>query len=196
MRYGFKTQAEKLALKHRANFGLSAQDPLDPRAFLKSIGIVVWEPSNIPGIDPGHFNQLTFTDPDSWSGVTIREENTTAIIVNSKHPTTRQANTLMHEWAHIELRHKPSHAFRSEGGLLLLSDYPSDLEDEANWLAGCMLAPREGLLFHYKRGLGADVIAQHYGISKQLANWRIGQTGIKRQLKHRQAYRLKNFGGV
>ncbi|MDA4848618.1 ImmA/IrrE family metallo-endopeptidase [Hoeflea poritis] len=186
MRRGFKSQAEKLALKQRADIGLSANDALDPRHFLRSIGIIVWTPTDIPNVDTEHLRQLTVVDPDSWSGITIREGGKTAIIVNATHPITRQANTLMHEWAHIELRHKPSRADRSAGGLLLLSDYPPELEEEADWLAGCILAPRDGLLFHCGKGLEPGEVAQHYGISTQLANWRIGKTGIKHQLNFRQ----------
>ncbi len=186
MRRGFKANAEKLALKHRSSFGLSARDCLNPKEFLKSIGILVWEPSDIPGMNPEHLHQLTVVDPESWSGATIKEGEKTLIIVNSEHAPQRQANTLMHEWSHIELRHKPTRADRSAGGLLLLSDYPADLEEEANWLSGCILAPRDGLLHHCSNGLNADGVARHYGISKQLANWRIGKTGIKRQLGARQ----------
>jgi len=182
MRRGFKSQAEKLALKYRAELGITPHDRLDPKQFLDSLGIIVWEPADIPGIDPAHVRQLTIEDADSWSGVTVREEGKIAIIVNSAHPKTRQANTLMHEWSHIELRHKPSRADRSAGGLLLLSDYPAEIEEEADWLAGCMLAPRDGLLFHCGSSLGADEVGWHFGISKQLASWRIGKTGVKRQL--------------
>ena len=186
MRRGFKTQAEKLTLKHRLSVGLSPRDRLDPRAFLESVGIIVRKPTDIPGIDPGHLKQLTVVDPDSWSGATVKEGAKTLIIVNSAHTVARQANTLMHEWSHIELRHKPNRADRSAGGLLLLSDYPAELEDEADWLAGCMLAPREGLLHHCGENLDPESVARHYGISKQLANWRIGKTGIMRQLGARQ----------
>lgn len=182
MRRGFKTQAEKLSLQHRSNLGLTARDRLNPKVSLASIGVLVWEPADIPGLDPNHLTQLTTIDPDSWSGVTIKEGEVTLVIVNSAHPATRQANTLMHEWAHMKLRHKPSRADRSEGGLLLLSDYPPELEEEADWLAGCMLAPREGLLHHCSNGQNTEAVAKHYGISTQLANWRIRKTGIKRQL--------------
>lgn len=185
MRRGFKAQSEKLALTYRAKFGLTALDRLDPLPFLKSIGIAVWTPAKIPGVDPAHVRQLTKTDPDSWSGLTVRESGRTAVIINPSHPRTRQANTLMHEWAHIELRHKPSRADRSEGGLLLLSDYPDELEDEADWLAGCMLAPREGLLHHCGQGLTPAEVAVHFGISRDLAKWRIGKTGVTRQLAYR-----------
>lgn len=186
MRRGFKANAEKLALQHRSNVRLSVRDRLDPREFLRSVGILVWEPADIPEIDPEHLHQLTVVDPDSWSGATIREGKKTLIIVNSEHPPQRQANTLMHEWSHIELRHKPSRADRSDGGLLLLSDYPKELEEEADWLAGCMLLPRDGLLHHCTAGCDAQAIANHYGVSRQLATWRIGKTGIKRQLSARQ----------
>lgn len=183
MRRGFKARAERLSLRFRDDCGLSARDPLNPRIFLKKCGYTVWEPKDIPGIDPAHVQQLTVHDPDSWSGVTIREAGLIAIIVNPSHALTRQANTLMHEWAHIELRHKPNRVDRSENGLLLLSDYPSEVEDEANWLAGTMLVPREGLLFHCGQGLGAQQVAGHYGVSTQLVNWRMGATGVTRQLK-------------
>lgn len=185
MRRGFKTQAEKLALKHRSNLDLSPQDRLEPKVFLESEGLTVWTPAEVPEIEQATVEHLTVTDPDSWSGITVREGKLKAIIINSAHPLTRQANTLMHEWAHLELNHKPSRVDRSDGGILLLSDYPVDLEEEADWLAACMLAPREGLLHHSRMGLSATEIAAHYGISVQLANWRIGKTGIRRQLSYR-----------
>ena len=185
MRRGFKTQAEKLALQRRTAFGLAPTDRLNPAKFLRAQGFVVWKPEDIPGIDPDHLHQLTVTGKDEWDGMTIKESGRTAIIVNSSDAMTRQANTLMHEWAHIELRHKPSRADRSEGGILLLSDYPAELEEEADWLSGCMLAPRGGLLAHCRRGLSAAQVAAHYGISSQLANWRIRMTGIQRQLGRR-----------
>ena len=185
MRRGFKTQAEKLARQRRSAFGLAPTDRLDPVSFLRSEGLVVWRPNDIPGLDPDHLHQLTVIGKDEWDGMTIKENGFTAIIVNSSDAKTRQANTLMHEWAHIELRHKPSRADRSEGGILLLSDYPPELEEEADWLSGCMLAPRDGLLTHCGRGLSATQVAAHYGISPQLANWRIRMTGIQRQLGRR-----------
>ena len=91
----------------------------------------------------------------------------------------------MHEWAHIELRHRPNRADRSVGGLLLLSDYPAEIEEEADWLAGCILAPREGLLALCAKGMSVIEVAQHFGISQQMAKWRIGKTGVMRQLSNR-----------
>jgi len=186
MRRGFKAQAEKLSLKLRAEIGLSALGKFTPKTFLEGTGITVWKPAEIPGIEPEHVAQLTKNDSDSWSGVTIREAGLIAIIVNSTHPPTRQANTLMHEWAHIELRHKPNRVDRSKNGLLLLSDYPKEIEEEADWLAGAVLLPRNGLMHFRARGGAADEIANHYGVSPDLTNWRLRMTGVERQLKARR----------
>ncbi len=183
MRHGFKAQAEKISLELRDSEKLSAFDRLDAKKFLESQGIIVWEPHQIPEIPQHTLKQLVEDDPDSWSGCTIKENNLIAVIINSTDPSTRQANTLMHEWSHIKLRHKVNRVDRSQGGLLLLSDYPSDIEDEANWLAGAMLAPRTGLVGLRKRGLDAQAIADNYGISRELTNWRLRMTGVEKQIR-------------
>jgi Zn-dependent peptidase ImmA (M78 family) len=51
-----------------------------------------------------------------------------AIVINPEHAVTRQRVDLMHELAHIELRHSPARVEASDSGLLLLSDY-SDEQD-------------------------------------------------------------------
>ena len=186
MRRGFKAQSERLSAELRESINLTLTDKILPRKFLASNGIIVWEPKEIPGIDLEHVKQLTEVDPDSWSGCTVKECGLTAIIINPAHPKTRQANTLMHEWAHIKLRHKPNRVDRSANGLLLLSDYPKEIEDEADWLAGALLAPREGLLIYRKKGMSVEAIASIYGISRELTNWRLRMTGIEKQLRARR----------
>ncbi|NTF88902.1 ImmA/IrrE family metallo-endopeptidase [Agrobacterium rhizogenes] len=188
MRRGFKTQAEKISQSLREKLNLTVRDKIDPKGFLESLGFLVWTPSDVPGIDPSHLAQLTVHDPDSWSGITIREGGATAIVVNSTHPRTRQANTLMHEWAHIELRHKPNRVDRSDAGLLLLSDYPPDFEEEADWLAGAVLMPRDGLVHFRGSGMSIDDIAGQYGVSLELANWRLRMTGVDKQVQARRQY--------
>ena len=186
MRRGFKSQAEKISLSLRADIGLAAHDKLIPKTYLESIGYIIWTAEEVPGVDPDHLAQLLERDPDSWSGVTLRENGFIAIIVNSAHPPTRQANTLMHEWAHIHLRHKPNRVDRSKKGLLLLSEYPPEIEEEADWLAGAALLPRDGLMQHRSSGASAEEIARHYGVSPQLTNWRLRMTGVEKQLRARR----------
>ncbi len=185
MRRGFKSQSEKISSEVRDQIGLTTLDRLDTKLFLDALGIIVWTPNDVPGLDQCDIDQLTNNDPDSWSGVTIRENEKIAIIINPSHPDTRQANTLMHEWAHLRLRHKPNRVDRSEHGLLLLTDYPAELEEEADWLAGAVLLPRDGLLYHRQHGLSTEAIANHYRVSESLATWRLRMTGVDRQTSSR-----------
>ena len=186
MRRGFKAEAERVAARHRAEYGTCVRDRLDPIGFLKSKGLIVLGASEVPRMSDDDLHQLLEVDGKCWSGLTVREAGHTAVIFNDAHHPHRQASTLMHEWAHIELRHRPSRADRAENGILLLSDYPAELEEEADWLGGAMLLPRDGLLHHCSRGLSVEEVAKLYGVSIQLAQWRIGKTGVARQLGRRR----------
>lgn len=181
MRRGFKAYTEQVSGDTRNGFGLRPEDPIDPKNLVKSKGCIVWTPHEIPDLDPLHLQQLIINDPDSWDAVTIKEGHLIVIVVNPIRPPGRQANTIMHEWAHLELKHKPSRVDEVGNGLLLLSDYPKELEEEADWLAGAMLAPREGLVRLRRCGLNTDQIATHLGVSQDLIGWRLRMTGVDRQ---------------
>lgn len=182
MKRGFKAYTERKSLSARSELGLQRYEPIDPWQYVRSKGIILWTPEEVPGVDPTHVSQLVVRDPNSWSGITVREGETIAIIVNSAHPKARIANTIMHEWAHIELKHKPNRVDQFDGGIMLLSDYPEEIEDEANWLAGAMLVPREGLVHWRKKGFETEKIAELYGVSEQLVTWRRRMTGVDRQI--------------
>jgi len=181
VRRGFKAQAERLATAARAELGIDECGRLCPWKFAEHRGMFVWTPKEL-GLSDQDVAQLTLHDPDSWSGVTVRLGDAAGIVLNNAHPRTRQANTLMHEISHVELRHKAGQAMLSDDGLLLMTDYPSDQEDEANWLAGALLLPRQALLHHRGQGSSVLEIAADYGVSDELCTWRLRMTGVDRQL--------------
>lgn len=185
MRRGFKAYTERLSLETRSGLGLQPDQAIDPKAMVQARGCIVWTPHEIPGLGKDHLKQLLDTDPESWDGATIKEGKWIVIVINPSRPVARQMNTIMHEWAHLELKHKPSRVDRFENGLLLLSDYPKELEDEANWLSGAMLAPREGLARLRRRGFDEVQIAKAFGVSIELATWRLRMTGVDRQMRSR-----------
>ncbi len=185
MRRGFKAHAERLSLETRDRLGIRNYNAIDPIALVQSKGCIVWTPQDVPEFDLSNLTQLTVSDPDSWDAVTIKEGDCTVIVINNTRPAARQANTIMHEWAHLELKHKPSRVDEFENGLLLLSDYPKELEEEADWLSGATLAPRDGLTVLRKQGLDDNQIAEAFGISSQLATWRLRITGVDRQFGRR-----------
>jgi hypothetical protein len=51
----------------------------------------------------------------------------------------------MHETAHIIIGHDPARVDVTEDGLLILSSHNKQ-QEEAKWLSGCLLLPREALL--------------------------------------------------
>ncbi|WP_240500050.1 ImmA/IrrE family metallo-endopeptidase [Sphingomonas montana] len=129
-----------------------------------------------------HATQLLRTDPDSWSGMTLLEEGTHVVVLNSTHPRTRQTATLMHELAHITLEHIPAEVTVSPSGLLLLSDYSPEQEDEADWLGAALLLPEQALLRDRSCGLSVSSIAAEFGVSEALCHWRCRMTGVEKRV--------------
>lgn len=181
MRRGFKAEAERLSVGARADLGLGPFDRLCPWAYAGHLGVAVLDFSKL-ALGPKDRNQLLEVDPDSWSGMTIRESGLTAMILNPVHSASRQCSTLMHEVAHFVLNHVPVRVDVSPTGLLLLSDYSDEQEAEADWLGAALLVPRDALLAKRRSGGSVSHIAHDFGVSEQLCRWRLRMTGIDRQL--------------
>lgn len=186
MRRGFKAQAERNAAAARDALGLPPNAPIDPWAYAAYLNVLVLDFGKL-GLSTRDVSQLTVVDGDSWSAMTLQFEGTFAIVLNPSHAITRRRNDLMHELAHIELRHAPARVEVSETGLLLLSDYSDEQEQEADWLAAALLLPRDGLVQWRSARLSAAEIANRYGVSEALCEWRLRTTGVDVQM--RRAYR-------
>ena len=105
---------------------------------------------------------------------------------NPADPPGRGANSLAHELSHIILDHPPLPSIGAGG----CRYWDQKQEEEADWLAGALLVPREGALQWLLRGGTLLVGALHFGVSRALFNWRANHTGVIRQLRrNRQAGR-------
>lgn len=186
MRRGFKAEAERRAAAARESLGVPLNAPIDPWAYAIQLNVRVLDFDKL-GLPPKDASQLTVVDGDSWSAMTVQLEGVLAIVLNPSHAITRKRNDLMHELAHVELSHVPARVEVSETGLLLLSDYSDEQEQEADWLAASLLLPRDGLIQMRSTRQTAAEIANHYGVSEALCEWRLRMTGVDVQL--RRAYR-------
>jgi Zn-dependent peptidase ImmA (M78 family) len=186
VRRGFKAQAERTAAAARNALGLRPNAPIDPWSYAACLNVRVLDFSQL-GLPTRAVSQLTVVDGDSWSAMTLQIDGTFAIVLNPAHAITRQRNDLMHELAHIELSHTPARVEVSETGLLLLSDYSDEQEQEADWLAASLLLPRDVLVQLRSAGRSAADIASCYGVSEALCAWRLRMTGVDVQI--RRAYR-------
>jgi Zn-dependent peptidase ImmA (M78 family) len=81
------------------------------------------------------------------------------------------------------LKHVPVQVQVSDTGMLLLSDYSADQEDEADWLAAAILLPRDALIQHRAQRKSVTEIATHFCVSEQLCDWRLKMTGVDLQVR-------------
>lgn len=157
--------------------------PLDPWAYAAYLAVRVFDFAAL-GLEREVIRQLTEIDASSWSALTLQEGDVSAIVINPAHAKVRQRNDLAHELSHILLRHVPARVDISPSKLLLLSDYSDDQEQEADWQAGALLVPRNGLV-HLRSRQKKSVadIAEHFGVSTSLCEWRLRMTGVDVQIR-------------
>lgn len=186
---GFKSWAERTALNLRTDLGLRPFEPLPPSQLASYLEVRMCTPFDIPGIPQSVLDQLLKHDPSGWSGVSIQRFGRALIIYNPKHSSGRQSNDIMHELAHLILDHKPTTVILSQDGSLVMRSFNQQQEEEADWLAGCLLLPRDALVYSVKLGLSVEQIADKYFISVKLATFRRRITGIDAQMRRRRPYR-------
>ena len=188
MRRGFKTEAERAATKARAVLKLSPLSPINPWDYAAHFGVQVLDIEKLKLGDLAR-KQLLATDSRSWSAMTIKCPGKVGIVLNQAHARTRQTNDLMHELSHIELDHVPNKVEVSKSGLLLVSNYSDDQEQEADWYAAALLLPRDALTAARRRNKSAEEIATEFGVSQALCEWRLRMTAVDIQLARGRAWR-------
>lgn len=181
---GFKAWCERYALDKRTELDIQPHAPLDPHKLSESLGIKVCTPKDINGLKKQSLDVLLFNDGKTascWSAVTLVVGNKTLIILNSSHSIGRQASDLTHELAHRILEHKTHEMSVSADGVMLLSSYGKEQEDEADWLSSSLLLPREALVSIKKQGLAPEESARAYGVSLSMLKYRMAMSGVNRQ---------------
>lgn len=187
-RRGFKTSSEETALKIRRKLELAPHAPIDPTAIARLLAIPIVVPKDLSELPNEVRQRLLQEHSDAWSAITVSDGNKHLIVVNPTHAVTRTNSSLAHEIAHVILGHEPSMMFMTPQSGVSLRTYNKDQEDEANWLAGCILLPRDALLYVRKRGLTDDQIGSEYGVSPAMFRFRINTTGVDMQVRRARRY--------
>src|ERR1700690_149796 len=144
-RRGFKTWAERTSLRARQRLKLSSSSPLDPLLLAELLGVTVLPSNELSEIPEDVRRRLETDHSNCWSAITVTGGNGHLIVTNPSHAKTRLNSDLAHEIAHIILGHEPSMMFMSPNSGTALRTHNEEQEEEANWLAGCLLIPREAL---------------------------------------------------
>lgn len=182
MQRGFKSRCEQTAKRYRKKLGVSLEEALPYRQLAQDLGVILWTPADVPGLDDDCVRQLLLGDPGSWSAVTIELDEKHVVVINSAQNQRRIPNNIVHELAHIILGHAAARVDISEDGHLWLTTYGREQEREADWLAASLLLPRDGLLTQFSRYRDIEATAAHFQVSVELARWRLNATGVRRQL--------------
>ena len=183
LRRGFKSEAERIADRERAKLGVGPDEPTDLPTLATLLGVEIRAGDDL--IPRQRFADLERIQPGAFSSCTILPSPDRKVIIFNPLPSrSRQTSDIAHELAHVILDHDLSRIERLGGITFLTCDTAQ--EEEANWLSGCLLLPRPSLLVATRKGWDASTISEAYGVSEQMAQYRLNVTGVLRQYTARR----------
>jgi len=174
-----------LVYVHPAINGIPA--PLSPFVLARELRVEVIDPSALRELSEDVRRRLLGEHSDTWSAITVPGK-CPLIVYNPRHSTARQNSDLMHELAHILLGHKPPMIFMDPNHDLVLRSHDQTQEEEANWLAGCLLLPREVLLHIKKTDLSDGHACGDYGVSEKMLSYRMNVSGVNLQFTRARSW--------
>ena len=181
MRRGFKAEAERLSEKVRTDLGLKTTEELPLERLAESLDSDLRSAADI--IDINRLVEIEDLQPGAFSACTFDIGQRHVIVWSPLASPGRRTSDIAHELSHLLLKHAVKEV-QKVGDLTFFGCDP-DEEQEANWLAGCLLLPRRLLVSTLKSGATAADLAEQYSVSLQMANFRIRATGVMRQVQYR-----------
>jgi Zn-dependent peptidase ImmA (M78 family) len=181
VRRGFKAEAERLSEKVREDLRLKKTDPLPLDRLATSLDAELRSAAEL--IDTSRLAEIDNLQPGAFSACTFDIGGRHIIVWNPLASPGRRTSDIAHELSHLLLKHAVRDV-QTIGELTFFGCNP-DEEQEANWLAGCLLLPRRLLMTTLKAGATATDLAERYEVSLQMANYRIRATGVMRQIQYR-----------
>lgn len=176
-------------MRVRAKLSLGAIAPLDPCQLADLISVPVLSPGDVRDLPDDCRSRLTNEHSDNWSAITVQNANHHLVVLNAGRAVTRRNSDLAHELAHLILAHEPSMMFVSPDSGIALRTHNKEQEEEANWLAGCLLLPRDALLSIRRRGLSDSEACREYGVSAAMLRFRLNASGVDIQLRRAKTWR-------
>lgn len=181
LRRGFKTDAERISLELRGELGLTAHDRLDCLFLAAHLEVPIMKLGDLVSCGAATKSVTILAARSArFSALTVAEGSRKLIVYNQRHPPGRQANSLAHELSHIILDHPQVPALGAGG----CRYWNSQHEEEADWLAGALLVPREGAVRWLYKGGSSTGGAEFFGVSLALFEWRINHSGAFRQVQY------------
>jgi len=166
----FRQRCERIAIDWRWKLGNRfAYDPLPALELLNALQAMVLTFDDVKGLSPEHRQHLSTISAFTYS------INPVVILHNPQHSPARYESNMMHECAHILLKH-PMILFDPA-----LPNPPRDPqhESEATYLGGCLQIPKRGLFWAVQRKMAPEQIAGHFGASCEMVRYRANMSKLK-----------------
>jgi Zn-dependent peptidase ImmA (M78 family) len=129
--------------------------------------------------------ELNALQAGCFSACTLQGRTGPVVVINPLNSTGRQMSDAMHELSHIILRHHTKRLERVAGLVFFTGE--AQQEEEADHLGATLLLPRPLLDAALEQGLSVAAIADQYGVSEQLARWRVNGSGAALQFQRRKS---------
>jgi len=179
MKRGFKSECESIATAVRGEMGLAGHAPLRSSDLADHLGIPVHPISALDGNGVSSAVQHIRSNNKVLSAMTIFPawpKHHRLVIFNDANSLARQNSDVAHELAHGLLLHEPRSAIVNG-----CRDYSRVDEEEAAWLSGCLLVPREAAVVVAMAQMSMAAAAAEYSVSTQMMTYRVNSTGALRQ---------------
>lgn len=169
---------EKIALKIREFAGVPLDQRLDPWRLAPYLKLRVISIDEVTALSEESRRVLLDDTTRGWSGGASRPlpDGSRLVFLNPNHSRERQAATLMEEVAHVVLGHSPSRIHGEEiqeGRGVRFRDFNEAQEEVAYAVGAAALLPYFSLRLAAEAGLSSEAIAQRFGISKELVDYRL-----------------------
>ncbi|WIY01838.1 ImmA/IrrE family metallo-endopeptidase [Amycolatopsis mongoliensis] len=188
MRRGFKTEAERLADRTRTQMGLRSDAGLPILDLAAHLGVRVRSADRLVARE--ELEELDELQPGAFSAATFQLPNRrTVIVYNPLSERVRTNSDIAHELAHLLLDHDVREIQQLAGQTFFTCD--PEQEEEANWLAGCLLLPRPLLVAEAFAGATPEYLADKYQVSLPMARWRLNASGVLLQVQRARSTRTK-----
>jgi Zn-dependent peptidase ImmA (M78 family) len=175
-RRGFKAEAERTVVELRDELGLGSGGRLDPNELAEHLCVPVLTLHDLAHLARDEVRHFLERGRSAFSAATIYVGRFKRVIItNPAHSDTRQMNSLCHELSHIVFDHEAEAPLNVTGA----RDWDGAQEREADWLAGCLLIPKDAAHAAARAGRTDEEVAAEFGVSRALATWRMRMTGSR-----------------
>jgi len=192
-----RKQFELRALGLRDFAGVRNEEALDPFALARFARLLVVDFDRIQGLSPESRAHLLGDAADEWSGGACSQplpNGWRLVILNPAHGPSRNRATLMEEVAHVFLGHRPNRLAalarngspgESQSRKIVAREYNHADEEAAYAIGAAALVPYAALRRMVIEGRSGNEIARRFGVSRQLAEYRIKVTHLWPEYKRR-----------